>query len=344
MRQAVVVCKGIRNNEIFNEVSNRDGLKDKWIALRASFAEASLDLVTMDVASASCIEPLFELHINVQRAFARRQCPSYVLLYEAPQLHPLNADSKRLATFRKIFTWDESRVSGDRWCKLLLGHRIEVPQADGFSARPLFCTMIAANKALPASCDLDLYRERVALIRWFEKNAPREVCLYGADWDLPVCQPGIAGKVFHHFCKRLLPRSLLDQGISSWRGCLPNKAEVLRASRFTIAYENVRDLPGYITEKILDAFSAGCVPIYWGASDVTRYIPSDCFIDRRFFRNNEDLFLHLKNMKEQQYRYHQDAIVNFMQGAGTQTFGVQTFARSIVATITDDLRAMGLVF
>lgn len=29
-------------------------------------------------------------------------------------------------------------------------------------------------------------------------------------------------------------------------------------------FENVRDLPGYITEKIFDCFFAEYIPIYWG--------------------------------------------------------------------------------
>ena len=46
----------------------------------------------------------------------------------------------------------------------------------------------------------------------------------------------------------------------------------------------MRDVLGYITEKIFDSFAAWCVPVYWGASNVTDYIPEGCFIDRRKFR------------------------------------------------------------
>ena len=48
---------------------------------------------------------------------------------------------------------------------------------------------------------------------------------------------------------------------------------------FAICYENARDIPGYITEKIFDCFFAGCVPIYWGgAPNVTDHIPANTFI------------------------------------------------------------------
>jgi hypothetical protein len=47
---------------------------------------------------------------------------------------------------------------------------------------------------------------------------------------------------------------------SDW---MSSKREVLRDYRFTIAFES-REFPGYTTEKILDAWLSGSVPIYWG--------------------------------------------------------------------------------
>lgn len=43
----------------------------------------------------------------------------------------------------------------------------------------------------------------------------------------------------------------------------PSKIAVLNKYRFTIAFEN-SELPGYTTEKIIDAFQADTIPIYWG--------------------------------------------------------------------------------
>jgi hypothetical protein len=41
------------------------------------------------------------------------------------------------------------------------------------------------------------------------------------------------------------------------------KIEYMRPYKFCIAFENSQ-YPGYCTEKILHAFLAGCIPIYWG--------------------------------------------------------------------------------
>ena len=55
------------------------------------------------------------------------------------------------------------------------------------------------------------------------------------------------------------------------------KLAFLRNFRFNIAFENER-FPGYLTEKIADAFTAGCVPIYWGDPLVEKTFSPDAFI------------------------------------------------------------------
>ena len=42
-----------------------------------------------------------------------------------------------------------------------------------------------------------------------------------------------------------------------------NKHEWLQNYKFNLCFENA-SFPGYLTEKLFDAYNAGCVPIYWG--------------------------------------------------------------------------------
>ncbi|MWV63070.1 alpha-1,3-fucosyltransferase [Helicobacter saguini] len=44
---------------------------------------------------------------------------------------------------------------------------------------------------------------------------------------------------------------------------IKNKIEWLKDYKFNLCFEN-SSYPGYLTEKLFDAFAAGCVPIYWG--------------------------------------------------------------------------------
>ena len=51
-----------------------------------------------------------------------------------------------------------------------------------------------------------------------------------------------------------------------------------RGCKFSIACENSLH-PGYVTEKIVDAFAAGCIPIYWGDPTIASQFNPEAFID-----------------------------------------------------------------
>jgi hypothetical protein len=65
--------------------------------------------------------------------------------------------------------------------------------------------------------------------------------------------------------------------LPSWKGMCADKIAVARRYQYALVMENQRQ-PGYVTEKLLDAVAAGCVPIYWGAPDVSRLPGSEAFI------------------------------------------------------------------
>ena len=69
-------------------------------------------------------------------------------------------------------------------------------------------------------------------------------------------------------------------------GWLP-KIRVFARYRFAFAFENAA-YPGYQTEKILDVFQAGGVPLYWGNSEVGREVAEGSFIDVSRFASDEE--------------------------------------------------------
>lgn len=56
------------------------------------------------------------------------------------------------------------------------------------------------------------------------------------------------------------------------------KIRTLARYRFAFAFENEAH-PGYVTEKPLDAFQAGAIPLYWGCPLTAREINPDSLID-----------------------------------------------------------------
>ena len=52
-----------------------------------------------------------------------------------------------------------------------------------------------------------------------------------------------------------------------------SKYHCFEKHRFTLSFENSQ-APGYVTEKLLHAKMAGCVPLYWGDADVAEFVPN----------------------------------------------------------------------
>ncbi|CAE7898972.1 fucT [Symbiodinium necroappetens] len=58
---------------------------------------------------------------------------------------------------------------------------------------------------------------------------------------------------------------------------LDEAVELLRPYTFALVFEN-KLVPGYVTEKIVNAFLAGCIPIYWGSRAVLDIFNPSSFI------------------------------------------------------------------
>lgn len=100
--------------------------------------------------------------------------------------------------------------------------------------------------------------------------------LYGNGWDKLIrIPPDIAMKL-----SKLIPKN----GVSS----IEDKCKIISNYKFNICFENVA-YPGYITEKIFDAFLAKTIPVYFGAPDISNFIPLNSYIDASKFSSVNDL-------------------------------------------------------
>lgn len=334
MQYANYLEYGVIKNARFNlvHVINRDDSNYPYWLLREKLLLSGIELNTPDVNAGRGI--VFELHMN-----ARRQTltvPAFVLLMEAVQIYPPNASQKLLMQYQQIFTWRDDLVNQERYVKINYPNKINVFHKLGFSNRNRFCCLIASNRSAAQKSPLDLYSERVKSIRWFERNAPQEFDLYGSGWEVSPPHSGKIGRLLNRVVLRLA-RQVGQKAFPSYRGRVASKLETLQNYRFSICYENVRDIPGYITEKIFDCFFSGCVPIYWGASNVADYIPRECFIDRRKFSSHEDLHRYLTKITEQDYQSYQIAIQSFLESPKAKPFSAEYFAEQISSTLLSAL-------
>ena len=132
---------------------------------------------------------------------------------------------------------------------------------------------------LPNNYCTRLYAEGTLLM---EKHAipanpeKREFCSF-------VVSNADANPIRQQFFEKLSDYKKVDSGgrfMNNVGGPVADKIDFHRQHKFVIAFENSSH-SGYTTEKIVDAFAAGSIPIYWGDPDVTRVFNPKAFIEVR---------------------------------------------------------------
>lgn len=228
-----------------------------------------------------------------------------LFMWEPPTVQKRLYTEKVQSWFSKIYTWDDDLVDNKKFFKFyypsLSAMRKEIPS---FKDKKL-CTMISSNRE--SSHPQELYSARKRVIQFFEENGKGDFDFYGWGWE--------------------------KSGYKNYGGSVPDKGEVLKKYRFTICYENIEGKKGYVTEKIFDAMAAGCVPVYLGASNIQEYIPANCFVDRRKFKSEKELYLFLKNMDESEYKGYLKNITSWLDSDKAKLFSQEHFARTFLEAV-----------
>jgi hypothetical protein len=304
-----------------------------WRMLQQRFAERGVELHTPDIHGRHDVA--FELHLNAQ--VHSRVRPAYTFIYEDPLVRPINGDPAALAAYRKVFTWSRAQQELPNAVPLDYPNDLTPRGVSGWHERDLHCVLIASNKALLHADVRSLHAARVATIRAFESRAPERFSLYGPGWDIPPVRSGHWGRIVKRINEWKRGAGLGRRPFPSYRGKVHTKREVLDRARFCIAYENSRGSPGYLTEKIFDCFSSGCVPVYVGASGWQEVIPPVCCIDADAFIQPGDLVDFLDQVTPAQFEAYQKAMRDFLAQASTQRFGNAHWCNVLVDTIMSDL-------
>lgn len=83
---------------------------------------------------------------------------------------------------------------------------------------------------------------------------------------------------------------------------IDDKVDFLKDYIFTIAFEN-SSTPGYTTEKILHAFGAKTIPIYWGDPEVNEYFNTDAFINCHDYENFDEVIEEVIAVSEDEEKF-----------------------------------------
>jgi alpha(1,3/1,4) fucosyltransferase len=115
------------------------------------------------------------------------------------------------------------------------------------------------------------------------------VDLYGQGWNKWWSREALW---LSYWCNR-------SKLMSIYKGACASKFEVLQRYEFCLCFENMA-MNGYITEKIFDCLYAGTIPLYLGAPDISKYIPSSVYIDCSKFSSWSAMWKEVSTMSNSQ--------------------------------------------
>jgi alpha(1,3/1,4) fucosyltransferase len=285
---------------IDNPIFNRDGCLDVLYRLREVAQEAGYDILQADdLNHLDEFEYLIVFDVFLDQLALLEKYPKekkILFLWEPPSVIPENYDLNNHLSFSKVMTWNDALVDGKKYFKFRYPvlHPM-IPKAAPFESKQL-CTLIACNKN--SSYPGELYSERRYLIQFYENSPFEDFSLFGKWWP---------------------------ETLRTYQGPIDKKVDCLKSFRFCYAYENIRGIPGYITEKIFDCFQAAAVPIYWGAPNISCEIPKNCYISREEFPSDYTLYSYLKNMDEAAYSEYQRNIRSYLESEKAQAYSQEHF-------------------
>ncbi len=323
-----------------------------FIELRRLLDGQGIALATQDIHAPE--ESVFVLSVDNTLPFQNMSRPAgqpwYLLLSEPATYHPHNYRPENQRVFDRIFTYDYTLVDNKRYFlyRFAIDFESYPPfqpvSAEEFERRKL-CSVVAASFGIspPRAGSGSLLHERYKVLKWFSDHHPTEFDFFSR---------GVDSRELETFPGAGLLRRVLPDAFFTWlgryrkrvfdrvyRGPIPpdDKIRRLRDYRFSIAYENTGNVPGYLTEKIFDCFAAAVVPIYLGDPEVGKTIPPACFIDRRNFASHEALYAHIRQMRYAQYILHIQAIEAYLTGAGPTQLTSAANAQTISQIALNDL-------
>lgn len=331
-----VVPKLYQKNIILDENQNnifiRDNAFDKYYVLKNAFANAGFNISTCDINSIDESDAVLYIDIPSRLPSKKNINKSFLIMMESPLIKPDNYDFKKHNYFKKIFTWNDNIVDGNKYIKIYYAFKIPDKIPRNKHKEKLVC-LIVGNKT--SKYKNELYSERIRLIRWFENNHPDDFDLFGVGWNEYIFTGPKLIRALNKipYLKKIL-YLFIGEKYSSYRGTVKNKNDILRKYTFSICYENILDQPGYITEKIMDSFFAGSIPVYLGASNISNYVPENCFINRKDFKSHQELYDFMINMDEETIASYLDNIENHLNSNLGKLFSSEQFAKTIVTEVS----------
>lgn len=287
-------------NGIFNELSATGSYY--LIAARKLLAKNDIQMETIDLIGNQNTEKdiymdiPYPWNIGLWTRILKNREKNILFILETPIINPFNFIKIFHLFFTNVYTWNDNYVDNKKYFKFFLPKRTEYKKIKElpFDEKKLLVMMNGNSLpflpykllSLPIK---ELYTERIKTLNFFYSRCPDDISLYGRGWNKPQ-RFSIQQRLFG-YKKYAIYKGEFNPD---------NKNKILSKFKFCICFEN-NEITGYISEKIFDCFKAKCVPIYRGAPNIDNFIRKECYIDARKFKNYQELYNFIVNMKEDKY-------------------------------------------
>lgn len=302
-------------NRIFIE-NFRDNCNEPQRLLRQELLKNDIELNTVDISKSSPIDVLvctrFDYNaLTIKKIVREHNCACIYIVTEEETVCPLHAPiylEDPLYDF--VLTWRTDLIDEDRYKSCFFPSPIkEISQGDFDLEKKLRkINIINSFKKSRSTSKTDLYNYRINLACELAKIGFCDI--FGIGW--PKTTPGYCGPV-------------------------ESKKPVQTRYLFTLCIENTLDEPGAITEKIFDAFEAGSIPLYLGASDIEKFIPKNLFINLRERCSAEDVIRITNEITDEDARECLSNIQAFMRSDAYEKFSSKGYVKAVSSVIQQAL-------
>ncbi len=120
-----------------------------------------------------------------------------------------------------------------------------------------------------------------------------------------VVSNGGRGTYFENFYCALSNYKRIDSGgrhNNNVGGPVVDKQKFIREGKFHLAFENSSS-PGYVTEKIMHAFAAHTIPIYWGAPDIVQDFNPKAFVNCHAYQSIDEVVAEIRRLDQDTCAY-----------------------------------------
>ena len=165
-----------------------------------------------------------------------------------------------------------------------------------------------------------LHDKRLEAMDYFSKKSFLDI--YGHSWDSLSNLPLKWRTTLKHSIAKGTPMPCED------------KKQTISNYKFALCFENTI-YPGYLTEKLIDCFVAGVIPVYLGDPAVERIIPPEIFIDTRKYQSWDSLYDKLKSINKVEGENMIRAAHRFLESEVGQSFTYDNHAKRIFDLISN---------